>query len=119
MNNFEEFENHPLIQAICNEIEKPKPGTKVITPQRFKDVIKAKRLLNELLAESFEEGEVGVEIMPVFSAASLSVEVDSFEARNAEKFYELISLADNFELIPLLNGRLQFSLTFNRVMSRV
>lgn len=91
----------------------PKPAIQIIDPKRYREMMHAKQLL-ELAFDG--EDEVDVELHELGSCGSLSVESDSLEVCKMSVFAKAALLADNFEMYPLVNGKIRFSMMFYGVL---
>ena len=114
-----EAEAETFVDSLCEWISAHQPEVKLINPFRYQDVLLAKQLLDGLLRECGEEGQAEIELCPIFSCASLKVEVDCFEVRKPEAFKNLLTLANNFECYPLTNGRMRLAFMFYEVMMTI
>ena len=52
-------------------------------------------------------------------SASITVEADELVVKNIRMFIDVIENASNFEIYPLLDGNIRFSITFNDIMELI
>ena len=125
MNNYEndkllqDEEKFPVLEAMCQLMRMTPDRTKLLEVERWKEMLTAKEILEEILREMGEETAVRIQMELSFSAAALTVELEDFYVLKPEKFVEIIRLADNFEIYPLLNGGMRMGFMFYRMMKTV
>lgn len=122
MNEYEKNmdpENSPIMEALIRCLRENQPQAQILNLSRYREMLVARKTLHFLLQESWQDADTTIRFFPEFSAASLSAEVDSFEVCDKDAFALLAEKADNFEIVPLLNGRLRISFMFYRMMTRI
>ena len=106
------LQNKMIADSLRQAIRNPQPGIKIAKPQKLKYLLEAKAALEELLEESWEDGNLEIKIHPNFNAATLSVEVDQLEIKDYKLLWRVIGNARNVEFVPLTNGKLHIGLSF-------
>ena len=87
--------------------------------RRYYEMLFAKAGLDDILRQNGDDGPSTVSFMPEFSCGTLAVEVDSFEVTDKDAFMLAMKRADNFEFIPLTNGRIRVAFVFRGVMKAI
>lgn len=122
MNEYEknmEPENSPIMEALIRCLRENQPQVQILNLSRYREMLVARKALHFLLLESWQNEDTTIRFFSEFAAASLSAEVDSFEVCNKDAFALLAEKADNFEVIPLLNGRMRISFMLYRMMTSI
>lgn len=86
----------------------PKPAIQIAVPKRVREMMCAKRLLEC----AFGADEVEVELHFLGSCGSLCFECDALEIHKLTPFVQAVRLANNFEIYPLINGKVRFAMMF-------
>ncbi len=116
---FEEQEEE-LFDALVDYLRQlPKAQLKVINPERYLLMFKTAAKLKCLLSQDVEAGSIYIDILEEFNMGSVSTELDSLTVLNTEVFADIVSPADNFEVYPLTNGNVRFTITFYSVLLSV
>lgn len=116
-NNYNAFDTQedPIITALIDIVRNNHPKTCMINPKRWRELLLAKEALNDLLKQN-GEGSVEITYFPEFLSASISAEVESLEVQDFTAFQIAMVKANNFEIYPLVNGKLRIAFMFNRLM---
>lgn len=114
-NNVFDLQEDPIITALFDIIRNNHPKTCIINPKRWRELLLAKEALNDLLKQN-GEGSAEITYFPEFLSASISAEVESLEVHDFAAFQIAMVKANNFEIYPLVNGKLRIAFMFNRVM---
>lgn len=115
----EDIENDPILINLVEYLRCNQPSMQILNVKRYYEMLIAKEALDDLLRQSWCAQKSTIKFRPDFACAVLSVEVDSFELTDKDAFMILLSQADNFEAVPLLNGKLRLSFMFYRMMKAV
>lgn len=116
---FEEQEEE-LFDALVDYLKQlPKAQLKVINPERYLLMFKTAAKLKCLLSQDVEAGSIYIDVLEEFNMGSVSTELDSLTVLNTEVFADIVSPADNFEVYPLTNGNVRFTITFYSVLLSV
>lgn len=116
---FEEQEEE-LFDALVDYLRQlPKAQLKVINPERYLLMFKTAAKLKCLLSQDVEAGSICIDVLEEFNMGSVSTELDSLTVLNTEVFADIVSPADNFEVYPLTNGNVRFTITFHSVLLSV
>jgi len=115
----EDMENDPILISLCECLRNNQPKVQILNVKRYYEMLIAKEALDDLLQQNWYDQSSKIDIKPNFSCASLSAEVDTFEITDKDAFMILLSQADNFEAVPLVNGKLQLSFMFYNMMKTV
>lgn len=115
----EDLENDPLLNGLCEWLRDNQPKMQVLNVRRYYEMLIAKAAFDDVLKKNWGSDPSTVEMNPTFACASLRAEVDSFEVIDIDAFSLLLSKADNFEIVPLVNGKLRLAFMFYRMMKTV
>lgn len=116
--NFENRETEQAVDALCQWLRDNCPKTQMLVPERYGEVLRAKAALDLLLLQNGAE-QSRMELRPLFSSASLIAEVDELEVGKPALFQRITEKASNFEIYPLLNGKIRLALVFYGVMKAI
>lgn len=115
----EDLENDPILNSLCEYLRTNQPKMQILNVKRYYQMLIAKEALDDLLRRSWCDERSVIDFKPEFACASLSVEVDTFEVTDKDAFVILLSQADNFEAVALVNGKLRLSFMFYRMMKAI
>ncbi len=121
MNNHKEnFESMDFgaVDSLAEYIRTHAPKASVWDYKRYIELHMAKEALDEILRQS-GAAPSQVSIEPMFLLGSLVAEVDDFEVHDLTLLQVAMSKADNFEIYPLVNGKMRMAFTFQRLMRSV
>ena len=125
MQNYEEFHfgndlMDNLMIHVKNALEKSRDEVKIIIPHRYAEVLSAKEDFDALLADN-DAAESELKFHPLFCSAGLSAEVDYLDVyrQSKDQLGRILKKANTFEVIPLTNGKVRVSFTFEGVMAPV
>lgn len=85
---------------------------RILNPHRMQQMLKAKAVLEKAQFDNLEDSKVEVvdsDTLP--GACALTLETD-YLMFNSFEHYAALSAADNVEIVPLCNGRMQMNLMF-------
>lgn len=121
MNNyFDEQDSYSTFDALVDYFKNlPHAPIKMIIPERYTSILKSASLLIDLLKETSSEGEINVELDPMFYSASISTILDDFTVEDPILFTDIIKEANNFEIYSLTNGKIKLAITFQSVFRAV
>lgn len=116
-NNYNAFDaqEDPIITVLIDTVRNNHPKTCVINPKRWCELLLAKEALNDLLKQN-GDGSAEITYFPEFLSASISAEVESLEVQDFTAFQIAMVKANNFEIYPLVNGKLRIAFMFSRLM---
>lgn len=97
----------------------PKSQVQLLIISRYILMAQTAACLQQLLVEADDEGRVEIHLIPEFAAGEVSTELDMLTVYDCAAFTKIILPADNFEIIPLVNGRVRFSITFHSVFRSI
>lgn len=107
------LELQTLYWMLSEYAEKPK--ILILNPDRMHQVLWVKAMLEKVQADNLEIPDVRVTADGLFlGVCGLSMETYLLVLQKPEEYQALVT-ADNIEVVPLRNGRLQVNLTFYRV----
>lgn len=116
----DEFLEEPWMQELKKEFEREK--TVVLNIGRIKEVMEAKKLIEEIIKMEGIDGEIEYCSDDIQQGiVALNVIADEWEFSNSKYrqtralFRQVIDLADGMLIMPRTDGRLNVDFTFNRV----
>lgn len=109
------FENDFSLEALCDVIRSSEYLPKMLNFKRYAEMLVAKKTFDELLTKNGSEKST-VSLEPTFLMGSLTAEVSDFEVRDFTAMQILLSLANNLDIYPLVNGNMCISFTFHNMM---
>lgn len=119
-NYFEENEYETTFDALMDYIKcLPKATVKMINLSRYRLLMRTASQLTDLLRKTEPEGEINIEIDKTFNLGSISVEMDSLTIEDPHAFADAIYKADNFEIYPLVTGKIRLDVTFHGVLKNL
>ena len=119
-NNFEEKNYDTAFDALLDFINfLPKNTVKMIDFDRYKTVMQTAAELKDILVEAGAEGEFEIDICDTFNAGSIKAELEELTVLNTRQFAVMIGKADNFEIYPKTNGKLQLNISFQSVLKTI
>lgn len=92
---------------------------KILNMQKYNTMVKSAMLLKNTIAETKDEFEVTVDVIETFNTGTVSAELDEMTLFHPQRFASIISLADNVEIFPLINGKIKLSLTYQGVLKTI
>lgn len=92
---------------------------KILNMKKYKTMLKAAMLLKITIAEDAVEFEATVDVIESFNAGVVSAELDEMTIYHPKRFASIISMADNVEIYPLINGKIQLTLTYQDVLATI
>lgn len=119
-NDFEEKNFDTTFEALLDFINAlPKGKVKMIDFERYKTMMQTAAELKDMLVEAGAEGEFEIDICDTFNAGSIKAELDELTVLNTKQFAAMIEKADNFEIYPKTNGKIQLNITFQSVLKTI
>ncbi len=119
-NSFEEQNYDTAFDALLDFINfLPKNTVKMIDFERYKTMMQTAAELKDILAENDEKGELEIELFDTFNAGSIKTELDELTVINTPQFAAMIAKANNFEIYPKTNGKIQLNITFQSVLKTI
>ncbi len=97
----------------------PKETIKIIDFERYKTMMEAASELKDLLFGSNSSGKLEIDICDMFNHGSIKTTLDELTVMDTEQFANLIKKADNFEVYPRVDGKIQMNLSFQSVLRSV
>ena len=107
-----------LDRSLRDALETLSDEPRTPEPLRCRTVKRAKETLAQLLEACMQDPRVEVRLRPAFGMASVVAHTDLFSVCGTEHlhcFADLLRQADAVECVPLLDGRLEISLSFKNV----
>lgn len=92
---------------------------KILNVKKYNTMVKSAMLLKNAIAETEDEFEVTVDIIETFNAGVVSAELYAMTLYHPQRFASIISLVDNVEIYPLINGNIKLSLTYQGVLKTI
>lgn len=109
------YENeYEYLDALCEVIANSQPQIKVLNIPRLQVILEIKKQFSQALGLPVEE--IVLTQHPLFSAVSLSSEIDELVVEKPAAFAAVLAQASNVEIYPLTNGRIRISLMFPKAM---
>ena len=117
---FEEQNYDTTFEALLDFLNcLPKNKVKIINFDRYKIMMQTAAELKDILAETNEQGELEIDICDMFNAGSIKTELDELTVLDTKQFSAMIAKADNFEIYPKINGKIQLNITFQSVLKTI
>lgn len=114
---FEDLEFESAVDALISFFDfLPKEKVKIIDFERYKLMVQTAVELKNILADSGLKGELDIEIREMFNIGSVKIKLDELVVMNTKQFSEMISKADNFEIYPRTDGKIQLNISFQSVL---
>jgi hypothetical protein len=107
-----------FVDAIVETIESyPKPMVQIMDMKRLSEVLRAKSLFSQIFFDLNCDYDIKLNLNADMGYACIDVEIDDITIHNCniKLFFEAIKAASNFEIYPLLNGKLRFSLMYYKL----
>lgn len=92
---------------------------KVINLARYKTMMQTAAELKEILSAGQGKGEFDVEICDLLNYGAITVTLDELVAQDTALFAAMIARADNFEVYPRTDGRIQLNIMFYAMLDTV
>ncbi len=119
-NEFEEEIYDTVFDALLDFINcLPKETVKMIDFERYTNMMQAAAELKDILTDTNSQGNFDIELLDLFNAGSIKVELDDLTVLNTVKFSSMIEKADNFEIYPRTDGKLQLNITFQSILNTI
>lgn len=117
MNEQENYNYETALDALLDCIRwLPKPTVKLLNIPKYRKMMETAVALQMLLGETADEGCISIEIDQDFYLGTISVELSELSIQNPQRFSQIISNADNFEIYPLSNGKLRLDITLQNIL---
>lgn len=97
----------------------PKAKVKVLDVEKYMTMLTVAIRLKKILSVTMEKGEINVEIDPDFGMGCITVEMDDLIVEEPSEFADILSEASNFEIYPLVSGKMRLSVTFHKVLKAI
>ena len=97
----------------------PKDRLKIIRIDRYRLMLQTAAKMKEILAVNNSKGEIKINVSEMFNQGYITTELDDLVITDTRLFGNVISKADNFEVYPKTNGKIQFNITFNSVLKTI
>lgn len=118
--DFEEREYETAFDALIGFLDSlPKSKVKMINIERYKKMMEAAAELKDILAESSYQGEIEISIYDEFNMGTVKTRLDDLTVMNTAKFAAMIAKADNFEIYPRTDGKIQLAIAFQSVLKSI
>ena len=119
-NEFEEKNYDTTFEALLDFINAmPKGTVKMIDFERYKTMMQTAAELKDILAETNAQGEIEIDVCDTFNAGFVKTELDDLTVMNTKQFAAMIKKADNFEIYPRTDGKIQLNITFQSVLKTI
>ena len=105
----------PTLSLLMHVIRSSQPEMCILNFRRYLELLRAKKALDALLTQCDEQPS-SLLFRPTSCCACLSAEIESLEVSNRALFHTILDASDNFEVYPLLNGKLRISFAFYHMM---
>lgn len=113
-------ENDELFEGLLEFLNSlPQAKVKAINMEKYYKMAKSTSQLKGLLEKNLSDGQIDISINNLFNLGSISVEIDCLLVEDMKLFSEIIVNADNFEIYPLTNGKIQLDITFQGVLKSI
>lgn len=97
-----------------------KPHMYIVNPKRMKHFQTAHNSIVSVMNGCSPDAKIEVSLNEFNDgSASITVETDELVVKNMGIFINVIENASNFEIYPLLDGNIRFSVTFNDIMELI
>ena len=116
--NFENTEAPQAVDGLCQWLGDNCPKVQALVPERYREVLQAKAALDLLLVQNGTDLS-RLELRPLFGSASVSAEMEELVVSDPALFQKITEKASNFEIYPLLNGKMRLALVFYGVMKAI
>lgn len=118
-NRCSEIEESSVIEGLCTFLRNNQANAQLLNARRYREMMQAKELLEEVLADSGERAELTIRYEPLFQYAVLTAEMEELTVKPADEFEKAIRLTDGFEVYPLTNGHIRIAFLFRRMMKTI
>jgi len=115
MDNTNIPEEDGILTFLEERIKESQPKVSVLNFKRYMEMMAAKKALNELLRQN-NEPECRVKVFPSFCSGSLSAEFENLEVCDLKLFFDIMARADNFEIYPLVSGKVRIAFMFRSLL---
>lgn len=113
-------EDEMFLERIADLARKSlQPKAIIVDPAKFSHMMGVTKKLLDTINEDESNIEVKFDIHYMGTSAFISFELDELVVRQTSKFGFALSSADNFEIYPLINGGLRFSMAFHSMLVNV
>ena len=93
------------------------PHMFIINNKRMKEIEVAYDILKEIIEDYSPDAKFDFKINQFNNGnVTIEIETDELVVKNISNFISVIQLASNFEVYPLTNGNIKFSIMFHDVM---
>ena len=93
------------------------PHMFIINNKRMKEIEVAYDILKEIIEDYSHDAKFDFKINQFNNGnVTIEIETDELVVKNISNFISVIQLASNFEVYPLTNGNIKFSIMFHDVM---
>ena len=97
-----------------------KPHMYVVNPNKMKHFQTAHNSIVNIMNHCSTDAKIEVAVNEFNDgSASITVETDDIVVKNIGMFVNVIENASNFEIYPLTDGNIRFSVTFNDIMELI
>ena len=118
MNEQEIYNDEATLDALLDCIRHlPKPSIKLLNFERYLEMLECADNLQKLLFETHTDATLTTELEHGFNLGCISVELPELTIPHPQSFAGVVSKADNFEIYPLVDGRLRLDITFYNVLA--
>ena len=112
MNNWTEEEDLEF-EAFLNYLRSlPKPAGYILNPKRIREIHKCYVILKEIIRREQLDVDLRCGLSKNPSLGYIEITGDEFIATDSLAFAEVILTASNFEVYPLIDGRIRANFTF-------
>ena len=95
----------------------PERTVKLINLDRYETMMQTAAELKEILSQTNAQGELEITFCDRFNMGTISAELDDLSIANTPQFATMIAKADNFEIYPKTNGKIQLAIAFQSVLN--
>lgn len=97
-----------------------KPHMYIVNPRKMKYFQTAHNSIIHVMNACNPDAKIEIAVNEFNDgSASITVETDELIVKNMGMFINVIDNASNFEIYPLLDGNIRFSVTFNGIMELI
>ncbi len=119
-NEFEDNNYDTTFEALLDFINTlPKGKVKMIDLERYKTMMQTTVELKNILVQTGAEGELEIDLCDTFNMGSIKAELEELTVLDTKQFAAMIEKADNFEIYPKTNGKIQLNIAFQSVLKTI
>lgn len=117
--NPEEQGDDYLIEELLRKLTPDDEAVKILNFKKYACMYKSAETIEKILISEEMAAKGYLKINTLTNSASLIFELDELTVENTADFAQVVKSADNFEIYPLTNGKIRFSITYQSVLRNI